>query len=110
MGFRFRRRIKLFPGLWLNASKSGISASIGGHGGFISQTPQPVAAATPTPWQPPASDVPYSATTPTMPSTAEKSYVFQITFIAASSFLNQWKLARPDSGRPIEKVVVTTWL
>src|SRR6266446_3002820 len=32
MGFRFRKRIKLFPGLWLNASKSGISASIGGKG------------------------------------------------------------------------------
>jgi len=32
MGFRFRRRIKLFPGLWLNASRSGLSASIGGHG------------------------------------------------------------------------------
>jgi hypothetical protein len=32
MGFRFRKRIKLFPGLWLNASRSGISASIGGHG------------------------------------------------------------------------------
>jgi hypothetical protein len=32
MGFRFRKRIKLFPGLWLNASKRCISASIGGHG------------------------------------------------------------------------------
>jgi hypothetical protein len=32
MGFRFRKRIKLFPGLWLNASKRGISARIGGHG------------------------------------------------------------------------------
>ncbi|MGO8756218.1 MAG: DUF4236 domain-containing protein [Gallionellaceae bacterium] len=30
--FRFRRRIKLFPGLWLNASKTGISTSIGGKG------------------------------------------------------------------------------
>jgi hypothetical protein len=32
MGFRFRKRIKIIPGLWLNASKRGISASIGGHG------------------------------------------------------------------------------
>jgi len=32
MGFRFRKRIKLFPGLWPNAGKRGISASIGGQG------------------------------------------------------------------------------
>ena len=32
MGFRFRKRIKLFPGAWLNVSKSGISTSIGGKG------------------------------------------------------------------------------
>jgi hypothetical protein len=32
MGFRFRKRIRIIPGLWLNASKSGISASLGGHG------------------------------------------------------------------------------
>ena len=35
MGFRFRRRIKLFPGLWLNVSKSGISTSVGGHGATV---------------------------------------------------------------------------
>ena len=29
MGFRFRKRFKLFPGFWLNLSKSGISASAG---------------------------------------------------------------------------------
>jgi hypothetical protein len=33
--FRFRKRIKLFPGLWLNASKRGISASIGGRGATV---------------------------------------------------------------------------
>ena len=27
MGFRFRRRVKLFPGFWLNFSKSGVSTS-----------------------------------------------------------------------------------
>ena len=32
MGFRFRRRIKIMPGLWLNLSKSGVSTSVGGHG------------------------------------------------------------------------------
>jgi hypothetical protein len=32
MGLRFRKRIKLFPGLWLNVSKSGVSTSIGGKG------------------------------------------------------------------------------
>ena len=29
MALRFRRRIKLFPGLWLNVSKSGVSTSAG---------------------------------------------------------------------------------
>jgi hypothetical protein len=35
MSFRFRKRIKLFPGLWLNAGKRGISASIGGRGATV---------------------------------------------------------------------------
>ena len=29
MAFRFQRRLKLFPGFWLNFSKSGVSASAG---------------------------------------------------------------------------------
>ncbi|WP_283743024.1 DUF4236 domain-containing protein [Sideroxydans sp. CL21] len=32
MGLRFRRRIKILPGVWFNLSKSGISTSIGGKG------------------------------------------------------------------------------
>jgi Protein of unknown function (DUF4236) len=32
MGFRFRRRIKIIPGLWLNVSKRGMSTSVGGKG------------------------------------------------------------------------------
>ncbi len=32
MGLRFRKRIKILPGLWLNLSKSGISTSVGGKG------------------------------------------------------------------------------
>ncbi len=32
MGFRFRKSIKLFPGVRLNLSKSGVSASIGRPG------------------------------------------------------------------------------
>ena len=32
MGFRFRKRIKIAPGAWLNLSKSGVSTSIGGKG------------------------------------------------------------------------------
>ena len=35
MGFRFRKSIKLFPGVRLNLSKSGVSASIGGKGATI---------------------------------------------------------------------------
>ncbi len=32
MGFLFRKRIKILPGLWLNLSKRGVSTSIGGKG------------------------------------------------------------------------------
>jgi hypothetical protein len=35
MGFRFRKTIKLFPGVRLNFSKSGVSSSIGGPGATI---------------------------------------------------------------------------
>jgi len=35
MGFRFRKSIKLFPGVKLNLSKSGISTSIGVPGATI---------------------------------------------------------------------------
>jgi hypothetical protein len=32
MGLRFRKRIKIFPGVWFNLSKSGVSTSLGGKG------------------------------------------------------------------------------
>ncbi len=32
MGFRFQKRIPIFPGVYLNLSKSGVSLSLGGHG------------------------------------------------------------------------------
>lgn len=32
MGFRFRKRFKIIPGIWLNLSKSWVSTSIGGKG------------------------------------------------------------------------------
>ena len=32
MGFLFRKRIKILPGLWFNLSKRGISTSTGGKG------------------------------------------------------------------------------
>ena len=35
MGFRFRRRIKIAPGLRLNLSKSGGSLSVGGRGATL---------------------------------------------------------------------------
>ena len=35
MGFRFHRTIRLFPGLRLNVSKSGVSASIGTRGAWL---------------------------------------------------------------------------
>jgi len=35
MGFRLRKRIKIAPGLHLNLSKSGVSASIGGKGATL---------------------------------------------------------------------------
>lgn len=35
MGFRFRRRVRIAPGIALNISKSGVSTSIGGRGATI---------------------------------------------------------------------------
>ncbi|WP_133858344.1 DUF4236 domain-containing protein [Comamonas sp. JUb58] len=35
MRWRFQRRIKLLPGVWLNVSKSGISTSVGRKGATI---------------------------------------------------------------------------
>ena len=32
MGLRFRRRVRMFPGFWLNLSKRGESLSADGHG------------------------------------------------------------------------------
>jgi hypothetical protein len=32
MALRFQKRIRIFPGLWLNLSKTGISFSVGGNG------------------------------------------------------------------------------
>lgn len=32
MGFRFQKRITIFPGVHLNLSKTGVSVSLGGHG------------------------------------------------------------------------------
>ena len=32
MGFRFRRRVRLARGIWLNVGKSGSSLSVGGRG------------------------------------------------------------------------------
>ena len=35
MGFRFRKRLKLFPGLWIDLSKKGGSLSVGGRGATV---------------------------------------------------------------------------
>ena len=35
MGFRFQKRIRIFPGVYINLSKSGVSASLGGHGATV---------------------------------------------------------------------------
>ncbi|MFV0297072.1 MAG: DUF4236 domain-containing protein [Hyphomicrobiaceae bacterium] len=35
MGLRFHRRIKIFPGIYINLSKSGVSASLGGKGATV---------------------------------------------------------------------------
>ena len=32
MGFRFRKRLRIVPGLWINLSKKGGSLLVGGHG------------------------------------------------------------------------------
>jgi hypothetical protein len=35
MGFRFQRRVRLFPGVRLNFSKGGISTTLGGRGAHV---------------------------------------------------------------------------
>ena len=35
MGFRFHKRLRIFPGLWINLSKRGGSLSVGGRGATI---------------------------------------------------------------------------
>src|ERR1700730_16246007 len=35
MGFRFHKRLRIIPGLWLNLSKKGGSLSVGGRGATI---------------------------------------------------------------------------
>ncbi|HEX7564550.1 MAG TPA: DUF4236 domain-containing protein, partial [Bradyrhizobium sp.] len=35
MPIRFRKRIRLLPGIWLNLSKTGITTSVGGDGGTV---------------------------------------------------------------------------
>jgi hypothetical protein len=35
MGFRFRRRVRIMPGLYVNISKSGVSTSIGRRGATL---------------------------------------------------------------------------
>lgn len=35
MGFRFQRRVKLFPGVTLNISKSGVTTSLGTRGARV---------------------------------------------------------------------------
>lgn len=40
MGFRFRRSFRVFPGLRLNLSKSGVSTSIGDRGAWFTVGPR----------------------------------------------------------------------
>ena len=40
MGFRFRKRIKIAPGVSLNFSRSGVSASIGPRGVTVNVSPE----------------------------------------------------------------------
>ena len=35
MGFRFQKSVRLAPGLWLNLSKSGVSATLGRPGATV---------------------------------------------------------------------------
>jgi hypothetical protein len=40
MGFRFRKRLRILPGLWINLSKKGGSLSVGGRGATINVSPR----------------------------------------------------------------------
>jgi hypothetical protein len=40
MGFRFRKRLRIFPGLWINFSKKGGPLSVGGRGATVNLNPK----------------------------------------------------------------------
>jgi len=40
MAFRFRRRVRVLPGVWLNVSRRGVSTSIGGRGAHVTLSDQ----------------------------------------------------------------------
>jgi hypothetical protein len=40
VSFRFHKRLRIFPGLWINLSKKGGSLSAGGRGAAINVSPQ----------------------------------------------------------------------
>jgi hypothetical protein len=40
MGWRFRKRFRILPGVWQNASKRSGSISLGGHGATLSLGPR----------------------------------------------------------------------
>ena len=42
MGFRFRKRVPLFPGAWINLNKRGGSLSVDGHGATLNFGPKGV--------------------------------------------------------------------
>jgi len=39
MCFRFQKRIRIFPGVYINLSKSGVTGSVGGHGATVNVDP-----------------------------------------------------------------------
>ena len=39
MGLRFQKRIKILPGVYINLSKTGVSASVGGKGATVNLNP-----------------------------------------------------------------------
>jgi hypothetical protein len=39
MGFRFQKRIKILPGVYINLSKSGVTGSVGGNGLTVNVDP-----------------------------------------------------------------------
>ena len=95
MGFRFRKQIKLLPGVRLNISKSGISTSIGTRGATVNFSKR----GTRTTFGIPGTGISYSTTTGRKRSTVGRRSLREVEEKARMTMINQYGLTRREANR-----------